>query len=318
MKNKWTLAQVRKLAEAQWGGTAEGLKSLGSGEWSTAYAFNLRGVPLVLRIGKFRGDFNKDRVMGQYASPILPIPRILEVGEAGGGDFFCLAERAYGTYLDNQDGAGMREALPHLLLALEATRHISLADKGYGTWRSDGVAPYPTWREALLAIGDDSPDHRLSGWRHRLEISPVGADAFDSGLRTLERLTRNLAPDPAIIHGDLLHRNVLVSGGRLSAVLDWGNSLIGDPLYDAAWLVFWWPWYPAWAAINVETFLRSRYHDIPQDDWDRRMACCCIHIALDAQAYSAFRGRFDSVRVYAERTRDLVSRWTGTGRLPGA
>jgi hypothetical protein len=25
---------------------------------------------------------------------------------------------------------------------------------------------------------------------------------------------------------------------------DWGNALYGDHLYDAAWLLYWWPWMP--------------------------------------------------------------------------
>ena len=40
-----------------------------------------------------------------------------------------------------------------------------------------------------------------------------------------------------VIHGDLLNRNILVDGERINAVLDWGNALYGDHLYDAAWLL---------------------------------------------------------------------------------
>ncbi|HYI33452.1 MAG TPA: aminoglycoside phosphotransferase family protein, partial [Glaciibacter sp.] len=45
---------------------------------------------------------------------------------------------------------------------------------------------------------------------------------------------------PVWIHADLLRPNVLVFGGRLSAVLDWGSAGIGDPAADviAAWTLF--------------------------------------------------------------------------------
>ena len=45
---------------------------------------------------------------------------------------------------------------------------------------------------------------------------------------------------PVWIHGDLLRPNVLVVGGRISAVLDFGGAGIGDPASDviAAWSVF--------------------------------------------------------------------------------
>jgi len=45
---------------------------------------------------------------------------------------------------------------------------------------------------------------------------------------------------PVWIHADLLRPNVLVSGGRLRAILDWGGAGIGDPAADviAAWTLF--------------------------------------------------------------------------------
>ena len=57
--------------------------------------------------------------------------------------------------------------------------------------------------------------------------------------------TRSLAAlawsgKPMWIHGDLLSSNLLVRGGRLSAVLDFGGVGIGDPAADVvpAWAVF--------------------------------------------------------------------------------
>jgi aminoglycoside phosphotransferase (APT) family kinase protein len=45
---------------------------------------------------------------------------------------------------------------------------------------------------------------------------------------------------PIWIHGDLDARNLLVDGGRLSAVIDFGTLGVGDPAYDVmvAWKVF--------------------------------------------------------------------------------
>ena len=45
---------------------------------------------------------------------------------------------------------------------------------------------------------------------------------------------------PAWIHADLLRPNLLVAGGRVAAVLDFGGAGAGDPAADviAAWSVF--------------------------------------------------------------------------------
>lgn len=45
---------------------------------------------------------------------------------------------------------------------------------------------------------------------------------------------------PVWLHGDLMEGNLLVRGGRLAAVLDWGSVKAGDPAVDAvaAWTLF--------------------------------------------------------------------------------
>ena len=47
-------------------------------------------------------------------------------------------------------------------------------------------------------------------------------------------------PEDVWVHGDLLPGNLIVSGGRLSAVIDWGCLAVGDPATDLlpAWNVF--------------------------------------------------------------------------------
>ncbi|MFZ3454716.1 phosphotransferase [Arthrobacter sp. 7Tela_A1] len=42
---------------------------------------------------------------------------------------------------------------------------------------------------------------------------------------------------PTVVHGDLHEDNLLVSGGRISAVIGWTDLRIGDPADDFAWLI---------------------------------------------------------------------------------
>jgi aminoglycoside phosphotransferase (APT) family kinase protein len=55
---------------------------------------------------------------------------------------------------------------------------------------------------------------------------------------------------PAWIHGDLLPGNLLVTGGRLSAVIDFGTLNVGDPACDLL---------PAWNVFAGES--RARFRD---------------------------------------------------------
>ncbi len=143
--------------------------------------------------------------------------------------------------------------------------------------------------EALLSkFSGDPLGSRTHGWRSALEGSPHGAADFDSALRVLGQLTDLMPSHRQVIHGDLLYSNVLVQGDRVSAVLDWGNSMYGDHLFDAAWLLYCQPRYTQRGRRLIYGALQRHWEQsgpIP-DDLDIRLLCYQIHIGLDAQLYT--------------------------------
>lgn len=70
--------------------------------------------------------------------------------------------------------------------------------------------------------------------------------------------------NPVWVHGDLEASNILVSDGRLVAVIDFGNCAVGDPACD---LVLAWTYFDD---DSRESF-RSNL-DIDNDTWDRARA----------------------------------------------
>ena len=58
--------------------------------------------------------------------------------------------------------------------------------------------------------------------------------------------------------------------------------MVGDFLYDLAWLCFWQPWYPAWQRIDFEQEARRHYDAIGLDvpHFEERLCCCQLHIGL--------------------------------------
>jgi aminoglycoside phosphotransferase (APT) family kinase protein len=77
--------------------------------------------------------------------------------------------------------------------------------------------------------------------REAIEASS-GVINRDASISAWERALQAPAWDgrPTWIHADLLRPNILVHGGRLTAVIDFGGAGIGDPATDviAAWAVF--------------------------------------------------------------------------------
>jgi hygromycin-B 4-O-kinase len=105
-----------------------------------------------------------------------------------------------------------------------------------------------------------------------------------------------------LVHGDLLAGNVLVAGEWITAVLDWGNSIAGDPLYDLAWLIFWSPWHPGLDPARLRSVADDLYGG---SDIDERLRCYHLHIGLDGQQYSGFTRNWRQLAETAARTAEL-------------
>ncbi|MDQ3700428.1 MAG: phosphotransferase [Chloroflexota bacterium] len=303
-------AQANAFLGERFGGDAGAVVPIGEGEWSKAYRFERGAAPYVVRFSAVDEDFAKDHLAMRYASRDLPIPRVVELGEAYDG-FYAISERAPGGYLDALDAHQLRAVLPSLFTALDAARRVDLSDTvGYGGWNAQRIAPHATWRAALLDIGHDRPTDRVRGWRERLVASPTGAEPFDTASALLHDLVDACPEDRHLIHSDLLHFNVLVTGDRLSAVLDWGCGMYGDFLYDIAWLDFYQPWFPAWHAIDFRREAAAHYASIGLrvPDLEARLRCYEVHIGLGDLIWNAYKGNWEALETAARRTSEVALR----------
>ena len=278
------------------------------GEWSSVYAVQTDDADLVARFSAYDEDFEKDAKMARHASAALPIPPILEWGPATSG-FYAIAPRVGGEHLDALDETRTRAVLPSLFAALDAIREIDLSGaSGFGGWRADGSTRHPTWREMLLSVATDPATRGAPGWRELLEPSPTGVGPFEEGFARMCQLVEHCPEERHLIHDDLINRNVLVAGDRITAVLDWGSSMYGDFLYDLAKLVFYRPWFTGLRDIDVAAEARAHYDAIglAVPHFAERLSCYCIRIGLADMAYSAWRERWSEVERKAARTLELM------------
>ena len=141
-----------------------------------------------------------------------------------------------------------------------------------------------------------------------LENSREGARDFDTGLKVLERLTERMPDERYVIHHDLLYDNVLVDRDKISGVLDWANSMYGDYLYDAAWLLYCQPRYTTWPDVDLAGALRRHWEaggSIP-DNLEARLLCYQIDVGLGAQSGNAYKEDWDELKLNTDQTMKLV------------
>jgi aminoglycoside phosphotransferase (APT) family kinase protein len=233
--------EVVAFLRAHHGEEPADLELLGGGFWSVAFGYRIGGDELVLRINDDPHGFRADQAAMAYATPTLPVPEVLTIGE-GLGRWFAISRRHRGRFLESvgpADASVLGPTLAGLLTSLRA-----VPDAGEVT---------PGWREWLLEGLTDRAEHPTAGWRRTIEADP----ATDRVFRTAERRIGDLldaCPDRRqLVHGDLLHANVLVApaADAVRAVFSWKCSTRGDALYDLAWCTFWGRWHPGIAALDL-------------------------------------------------------------------
>lgn len=295
-----TIEQAAHFLGQRYGGRVDGLEELGGGDWSRAFGFRLGGSQLVVRFGQYREDYLRDQEAMSYAGPDLPVPRVLEIGDALGGAY-AISERHAGRFLESLDEAGWQRVLPAVLRLLDALRAIPVRQR---TSSSAG------WRAELLDGLVDHPGGRVSGWRATLAQSPELDELFRTGERALACLLGACPEEYHMLHQDLLNRNVLVAPGEtsLEAVYDWGCRTDGDFIYEVAWFTFWAPWHPGLAAVDLRREVLDHYREIDLEvpDFDERLRCYEIHIGLVHLAYCTFARRLEDLQDVATRTRQLL------------
>ena len=302
-------ARVRALLREHLGGVAEGVRRLAGGEFSRAFAAAVGGRRYVVRLSGFEhaGEaFAKDAYAGRrFASPELPIPRVLAIGRCD-GDHFAISERAAGRRLAELSAEERRTVLPAALDTLDAIGRADVSGaRGYGGWDASGNGRSATWRAFLLDVIENRSEGFYRDWHALFRMSFLERGPYELVYRRMLELAAACPEERALIHHDYHFDNVLTDGQRVTGVLDWGNACYGDRLFDVAWV--------GWVFrkdgdLDAATPLRERHGAEPR--FDERIACYQCRIGLDDMRFFARTGR----RAQYEWTRDRLLELVGGGR----
>jgi hypothetical protein len=288
------------------------LERLGGGFWSAAYGYRVGERELVARFGESRAWFEMDRAAMAFEGPDLPVPEVVDVGDAFGGAF-AISVRHRGRFLEDidvGDAASATETAERLLAALRAAGSSPGAPS---TWYPAGSDPSAsTWRQWILDGLVDDPSRPVNGWRRRLAETPALDSLFDACAARVHELAEACPERRDLVHGDLLHKNVLLSHdlGDVAAVFSWKCSVRGDFLFDVAWCTFWSPWYPGIAAIDFWRNAQAA-HDLASSDltdaqW--RHHCYELHIGCTHLGWSAWTDDTEALLAVARRLEHVVER----------
>ncbi len=166
--------------------------------------------------------------------PLAPRPYVLCEDPAVIGTTFYVMERRHGLVLDQDLPPGW-QASPVLHHAIAGTLVRVLADLHAVDWRPAGLGE--------IGHPDGYMQRQVRGWIERLMRART--DDIDGIDRLSTWFVDNIpeSPPATVIHNDYKLNNVLLdraSPSRMTAVLDWEMSTVGDPLSDLAGLLVYW------------------------------------------------------------------------------
>ncbi|MHB8245760.1 MAG: hypothetical protein ACYDGN_10495 [Acidimicrobiales bacterium] len=147
------------------------LERLGGGFWSAAYAFRNGGRELVVRFGQGRSWFEADRSAMAYSSADLPVPEVLDIGDALEGSY-AISVRHYGTYLESIAPKQATLAAPMLPGLFEALFVVPKGPDLAVDWHWQPPQPKTDWRDWVLGNLVHDANRDPSRWEEKLASEP--------------------------------------------------------------------------------------------------------------------------------------------------
>jgi hygromycin-B 4-O-kinase len=307
MTNEQDTGLIHTIVGQHLGADITSITSLKGGFFSRAFIVAAGGRDYVVRINAAahaRESFQKDDYAWRHFADHLPIPRVVAIGETG-SEWYAISERLPGVTLSGLPAEERDGLLPEIIDMLEVIGSTDISgSQGYGDWDGSGDGRYGTWPDYLAQIIEDEPEGSYyANWHAMFDETFLERDVYEAVYQRMMKLTAFCPDTRALIHNDIQFENILSDGERITGVIDWANSLFGDPLYDVArW--FWWTGTYGWFG-HGDDLLHDRFRDEP--NFAERIACYQCHIGLDDLKFCAKNGMHEWYNIHRDRLLRLVA-----------
>jgi hygromycin-B 4-O-kinase len=203
------------------------------GEFSQAYLFEVQQQKRIIRINPSSAGFTKDQIISR-SYPHIPAVSILEIGRLSNGNAYCISEALVGSPLHRLEDWENMNLLPELFEIMNRIHLSDIKHSGYGKWDIHSTGKYASWYEALQSLFE------ADQWQLLAESVKFFDLKLLSTLRKeFQKLERFIPQDRHLLHGDFGRTNILAHNGKITGVIDWSEAMVGDPLFDLAWIAFW-------------------------------------------------------------------------------
>lgn len=208
------------------------LQPMAEGHSSQVFSFKtITCDALVMRIRSSEKDLLADRYAYANFSSTLPVPMFKQIGRFDDTTYYCITELIQGRMLNSLSEDEFNQYLPVVQQSLADTFYMDISTtSGYGNVNSEtGNGSDISWKKSL--------ENELG----KLDIDSLKQNAKNINLpdglvdRFVDQFRTNLpyvSEVRRLLHGDPGWDNMLVSEGRVVAVIDWEQMAYGDWVRD--------------------------------------------------------------------------------------
>jgi hygromycin-B 4-O-kinase len=279
---------IRNFLQAHFHPGAEEVTFLSAGWFSQAYAFHAGGQAYIVRLNAWLVDFQKDVFAMRFASPTLPVPRVLFLERFDDRRYAAITPRCAGRDLSQWDADTRRRLVPQMFAILDELRAWDATSlPGWGLTGGEMQGQFTSWSAYLQAIYNQKFSYRLED----LAGTFFEPGLYQTVLAAMARDFRYLPEQKWLIHGDFGDNNLVSDGECITGVLDWAEARLGDYLFDIANLDYWSrpdgiPYAHLWHEHAARQGLEEPY-------FAERMRCYSLYITAHGLRLSAYRDDYE-------------------------
>jgi aminoglycoside phosphotransferase (APT) family kinase protein len=162
----------------------------------------------------------------------IPVPKVLGVFTFE-NEQVAILEKINFPLLDSLPVDQMSRCIPSMVNNLKKIHEVKSDKTGFLTEINKGSS----WKEVMLSkFTDASPD---LDWKEIVTREGLDSklllDSVENIIKKIER-TDFIDKDYSLLHTDFNQRNLFVNpdSDEIAAIIDWGETMFGDPIYDFA------------------------------------------------------------------------------------
>lgn len=296
-------ASVAEFLQSNFDSDISEVVLIGSGMFSQAFSFNLNQQEFVIRLNSFLEDFQKDAfAYQQFASARLPIPKVIRCDRFNDTHYFAITERCAGSTLKDLDEGAIRKTLPSLFNTLHNIHTLDTSNySGWGLTDASGNGRFACWQDYLNSFYNQKFSFT---WEQLFRHTFMEPELYQIVTAVIQNDSPLCSTAKHWVHGDFGFDNIMSDGQKVTGVLDWAESRLGDYVYDIAYLEFWSKGIP-YKQLWLES-VEAQQLSLSLTNFEARMQCYMLHIGLGSLAIAALQNDMEDYTQVKARIQKIL------------